>query len=204
MVRPWNSRCLFEVPSRFAARAGDGEADDTEAFRQAIAASDKVFVPKGHYRLTQMLELGRNTHLFGLGATQTSIGGSGGAARGPGFAAWQDGRTRSATFIGGPEAAKPNTRHLPLSGSIALRRWHPSLKLPQEGRTERTIPLCRDQLSQVFIQQAVHLLECLRFALGDHPLLDSQDKHCRMPGSFSGRVECSAAGTAPRLYRPLT
>ncbi len=72
----------------FGAR-GDGEADDTEAFRQAIAASDKVFVPKGHYRLTQMLELGRNTHLFGLGATQTSIGGSGGAARGPGFAAWQ-------------------------------------------------------------------------------------------------------------------
>jgi len=53
---------------------GDGNADDTEAFRKAIAASDKVFVPKGDYRISGTLHLRRDTHLFGLTRTYTSIG----------------------------------------------------------------------------------------------------------------------------------
>ncbi len=51
-----------------------------------------------------------------------------------GFAAWQDGRTTSATVIGGPEQDKPNTRNLPLSGSIALRWDDSSGKWWVEGR----------------------------------------------------------------------
>jgi hemoglobin/transferrin/lactoferrin receptor protein len=40
-----------------------------------------------------------------------------------GFAAWQDGRTESPEFVGGPDVDKPNSRLLPLSGSVALR-WN--------------------------------------------------------------------------------
>jgi hypothetical protein len=35
---------------------GDGSADDTEAFRKAIARNDKIFVPKGHFKLTGDLD----------------------------------------------------------------------------------------------------------------------------------------------------
>jgi hypothetical protein len=45
---------------------GDGETDDTPAFRAAIAKHRKVFVPKGAYRLSQPLALGPDTTLFGL------------------------------------------------------------------------------------------------------------------------------------------
>jgi len=53
---------------------GDGTTDDTEAFRKAIAASDKVFVPKGNFRLSGTLELGPRTHIFGLTRAFTTIG----------------------------------------------------------------------------------------------------------------------------------
>jgi hemoglobin/transferrin/lactoferrin receptor protein len=51
-----------------------------------------------------------------------------------GFAAWQEGRTESATFVGGPVEEKPNTRQLPLSGSVALRWDDASGKFWVEGR----------------------------------------------------------------------
>ena len=51
-----------------------------------------------------------------------------------GFAAWQDGRTESPDFVGGPESDKPNTRNLPLSGSVALRWTDASEKFWVEGR----------------------------------------------------------------------
>lgn len=38
-----------------------------------------------------------------------------------GFVAWQDGRSQSATFIGGPDRDEYISRLLPLSGSLALR-----------------------------------------------------------------------------------
>jgi hemoglobin/transferrin/lactoferrin receptor protein len=44
-----------------------------------------------------------------------------------GFAAWQDGRTNSPDYIGGPVQNKPNTRQLPLTGSLALR-WSAAAK----------------------------------------------------------------------------
>ncbi len=51
-----------------------------------------------------------------------------------GFAAWQEGRTTTSTFIGGPQIDKPNTRSLPLSGSVALRWTAPGKKVWVEGR----------------------------------------------------------------------
>ena len=57
----------------FGAR-GDGTTDDTEAFRKAIAASDKVFVPKGQYMLSGRLELGPDTCLFGISHSHVGIG----------------------------------------------------------------------------------------------------------------------------------
>ncbi len=53
---------------------GDGQTDDTDAFRKAIAQGDKVFVPKGNFRLAGTLQLGAHTHLFGLTRTHSNLG----------------------------------------------------------------------------------------------------------------------------------
>ena len=51
-----------------------------------------------------------------------------------GFAAWQDGRTETSTFLGGPVVDEPGSRLLPLTGSLALRWTHGSEKFWVEGR----------------------------------------------------------------------
>jgi len=51
-----------------------------------------------------------------------------------GFAAWQDGRTETSTYLGGPTIDKPNNRQLPLTGSVALRWTSLSEKFWVEGR----------------------------------------------------------------------
>ncbi len=51
-----------------------------------------------------------------------------------GFAAWQEGRNESPTFIGGPTVDEPMTRQLPLTGSLALRWTSESEKFWVEGR----------------------------------------------------------------------
>jgi hemoglobin/transferrin/lactoferrin receptor protein len=38
-----------------------------------------------------------------------------------GFAAWQDARVEAPAFVGGPVASRPQSRQVPLSGSLALR-----------------------------------------------------------------------------------
>ncbi|MBN1420832.1 MAG: FAD-dependent oxidoreductase [Planctomycetes bacterium] len=78
-LRHYESGPSFEDPDAvdvgsFGAE-GNGKTDDTRAFERAIAAGDKVFIPKGTYRLRGTLRLGPRTHLFGLGRTFCSIGG---------------------------------------------------------------------------------------------------------------------------------
>ncbi len=51
-----------------------------------------------------------------------------------GFAAWQDGRSQTPAFLGGPERDEYVSRILPLSGSVALRWHHPEKPLWIEGR----------------------------------------------------------------------
>ncbi|MBC8127748.1 MAG: TonB-dependent receptor, partial [Gloeobacteraceae cyanobacterium ES-bin-144] len=51
-----------------------------------------------------------------------------------GFAAWQKGETESTVIIGEPAVNKPNTRQLPLSGSVALRWDDVDGKFWVEGR----------------------------------------------------------------------
>ncbi|MGB6223160.1 TonB-dependent receptor plug domain-containing protein [Haloferula sp.] len=51
-----------------------------------------------------------------------------------GYAAWQDGRTETPAFFGGPVIEESASRLLPLSGSVALRWTHPSDRLWIEGR----------------------------------------------------------------------
>jgi hemoglobin/transferrin/lactoferrin receptor protein len=51
-----------------------------------------------------------------------------------GFASWQNGRTKSPLFVGGPESSQYASRLLPLNGSLALRWQHPSQPLWIEGR----------------------------------------------------------------------
>ena len=50
------------------------------------------------------------------------------------FSAWQDGRTASPAFLGGPLDDKPMNRQMPLTGSVALRWAAPSAKYWVEGR----------------------------------------------------------------------
>lgn len=51
-----------------------------------------------------------------------------------GFAAWQDGRNESPAFVGAPAQDRPNSRQLPLTGSLALRWTAASRKYWIEGR----------------------------------------------------------------------
>lgn len=51
-----------------------------------------------------------------------------------GFAAWQNGRTSSPAYLNGPVQDKPNTRQLPLTGSLALRWTSDSHRYWVEGR----------------------------------------------------------------------
>ncbi len=51
-----------------------------------------------------------------------------------GFAAWQDGRTQTPAFVGGPENDEYLSRILPLSGSVALRWQDATRPLWIEGR----------------------------------------------------------------------
>lgn len=52
-----------------------------------------------------------------------------------GFAAWQDGRTETPTFLGsGVADDKPNTRNLPLTGSLALKWTDSTERFWVEGR----------------------------------------------------------------------
>jgi hypothetical protein len=68
--RHWSRLPSFEdkdaVSVKMFGAKGDGVADDTAAFQAAIAKRAKVFVPRGVYRLSQPLALGRDTALFGL------------------------------------------------------------------------------------------------------------------------------------------
>jgi hypothetical protein len=97
---------------------GNGTSDDTKAFEKAIAAHDKIFVPKGDYRLSGALRLGRNTHLFGLARTYTSIGGSGfGKGRGPGG---DEGDAFSIATVDDADAA-PGLSFLSVRGRIDWR-----------------------------------------------------------------------------------
>lgn len=57
--------------------AGDGKKDDTEAFRKAIGAAGKIFVPKGNYVVYGSLPLKNDTIIFGLTSSFSSIGPSG-------------------------------------------------------------------------------------------------------------------------------
>jgi hemoglobin/transferrin/lactoferrin receptor protein len=51
-----------------------------------------------------------------------------------GFAAWQNGRTSSPVYLDGPLQDKPNSRQLPLTGSLALRWTAASQTYWVEGR----------------------------------------------------------------------
>ena len=70
--------------------AGDGTTDDTQAFEKVISAHDKIFIPKGDYRLSGTLHLGPKTHLFGLSRSFCTIGGA------------DSGRGRRGRGVGGP------------------------------------------------------------------------------------------------------
>jgi hypothetical protein len=57
---------------KFGAK-GDGEADDTEAFRNAIAASKAIYLPLGAYRVTDTILLKPDTVLIGLHPSGTRV-----------------------------------------------------------------------------------------------------------------------------------
>ena len=96
---------------------GDGQADDTEAFRQAVAAGDEVFIPKGSFKLTGTLQLRPNTHLFGLTRTYSSLG-SGPSRRFTRRAS--EGSTFTIVTVDAADAA-PGFSHLAVRGDIQWR-----------------------------------------------------------------------------------
>ncbi len=73
---------IFDVKRDFGAKGG--EADDTAAFRAAIAAAKAhgrgamVYLPHGHYTVTETLELDGDDWFFGGSGTATSLSWYGG------------------------------------------------------------------------------------------------------------------------------
>jgi len=52
---------------------GDGQADDTEILKQAIANHTTIYLPSGHYRVTEPIVLKPETNLIGLHPSITQI-----------------------------------------------------------------------------------------------------------------------------------
>jgi hypothetical protein len=82
---------------------GDGSSDDSKAFENAIKSHDKVFVPKGNYRLSGTLRLGRNTQLFGLAGSRSVLS-SGGEAGGKKAGRW--GKQGDSMVVATPDDAQ--------------------------------------------------------------------------------------------------
>lgn len=61
------------VNLRALGAAGDGVTDDTAALRAAIAQHDAIYLPSGRYRVTDTIELRRDTALIGLNPITTQI-----------------------------------------------------------------------------------------------------------------------------------
>lgn len=56
----------YVTPQKFGA-VGDGITDDTSAFQSAIASGNKIFIPKGEYKITSRLSIPSGTILTGDG-----------------------------------------------------------------------------------------------------------------------------------------
>ncbi len=73
----WTPVPAFDEPGVVNVRdygaLGNNFANDTQAFKDALAAGDKVFVPKGTYIVNEVLTLGLNQHLFGNPKIYTEI-----------------------------------------------------------------------------------------------------------------------------------
>jgi len=53
--------------------AGDGVTDDTAAIQNAINTHEKIFLPKGHYRISATVKLKADTKFFGVSKKNTII-----------------------------------------------------------------------------------------------------------------------------------
>jgi hypothetical protein len=115
----------------FGAR-GDGQTDDTEAFRKAIAASDKVFIPSGTFLLSGELRLNANTHLFGLTSTHSNLGARPSRSERRNV---QDAPFSIAT-VDDPNAA-PGLSHLSVNGDVDWRSGQGTMMLA--GRFPRSV-----------------------------------------------------------------
>src|ERR1700761_4485792 len=77
---PWGPPAIAAPPSpdswvnlRTLGARGDGTTDDTEAIRKAIAGNRAIYVPTGHYIVTDTLELRPDTVLIGLDPSTTQF-----------------------------------------------------------------------------------------------------------------------------------
>jgi len=52
---------------------GDGDTDDTEAFKKAISQHKNIYVPTGWYRITKPIRMGNGTNLIGLHPFATQL-----------------------------------------------------------------------------------------------------------------------------------
>jgi hemoglobin/transferrin/lactoferrin receptor protein len=118
----------YELGTRYVA---DGRYFNAAVFYTDIDGAI-VGVPATQGSRTTVATNGRDGYVYGVeleGAWEFTPGWTV-----SGFAAWQDGRTETSAFLGGPLVDEPGSRLLPLTGSVALRWTHSSGKVWVEGR----------------------------------------------------------------------
>ena len=69
----WNDPDVINVCDTPFNAKGDGKSDDTAALQKAIDTHEKLFLPKGVYRITQPLRLRPNSKLIGVSPAYTLI-----------------------------------------------------------------------------------------------------------------------------------
>jgi hypothetical protein len=111
---------------------GDGVADDTAAFEKAIAKYDRVFVPKGNYKLSGTLRLRSGTQLFAFSREFVSIG-SVDVPRSPGAAAPD--RTTFSLVTPDRADASPGLWFLSVHGNVDWRSGQGNYMLASSNLT---------------------------------------------------------------------
>jgi len=147
---------LIDLSGNLAARAGgtvlgstDVDPEDFLTYELGLRHTSERFTFQGAVYYTDVNDVITDVRGAPPSTTSVTTNGAGGYVYGielegawrfhpqwtlSGFTAWQDARVEAPAFLGGPVTSRPQTRQVPLSGSVALRWTDESGAYWVEGR----------------------------------------------------------------------